>query len=430
MRRSALILVLALCAPTIATAEPETAAKSEDLLRTADEIVKKVARIRGLRPKRRVAKGVLGREEIRDKLMARIRKEYGPEEIAVEERMLKRLGLLPKDTDYEKAVMDLLLEQIAGFYDPFDRKLYIADWLPQELQIPTLTHEIAHALQDQRFGLKSYATPIKENGDRQLARSALVEGDGTAVMIEAMMPGIELSQLPDSAFSSGWALGSSLMPAFDRAPRFLRETLVFPYMHGLAFIRHIRKRKPWSAVDAVYGRPPESTEQIIHPEKYYAREKPIDVRDVKIPTLKDAKLLRRDVLGELVTRLYLEVAVSHEQARVASEGWGGDRVAVYETAPGEPLLLVHLSVWDSQADADEFARAVSRVLARVAGRPEVAPPAIYEEAPGRQIAVERRGDRVLQLLGVPADLRERIADDVWHRWRVGGKRASLTKGRK
>jgi hypothetical protein len=419
---SPLFSALLLAAP--APGEPTQA----DLLKMADQIVARVAQVRGLKPMHPVAKGVLGREAIRDKLMSRIKKEYSPEEIADEERVLKRLGLLPPEVDYEKAVMNLLLEQIAGFYDPFDRKLYIADWLPEEMQTPTLAHEIAHALQDQHFGLKSYATPIKDNGDRQLARSALVEGDGTAVMLETMMPHGDLSQLPDSAFDMAGSLasiGSELMPAYERAPRFLRETLIFPYVTGLAFVRRIRKIRPWSAVDAVYQSPPESTEQVIHPEKYFAHEHPVSVEDRSVPSLKDRRLVRRDVLGELVIRLYLEEANGPEQARTASEGWGGDRLAAFspEGTQGGAPLVVHLSVWDTELDADEFARAASRVLSHMTGAPETVPPASYKDASGTESSVERRGTRVLQVLGAPADRRGQLVEEIWKAWKVGQRPA-------
>ena len=94
------------------------------------------------------------------------------------------MGLLPSDADYEKLLFDLLTEQVAGFYDPYTQTLYIADWLPLEMQRPALAHEIEHALQDQHFDLKQFSQPLKEDGDRQLARAALVEGDGTALMLE------------------------------------------------------------------------------------------------------------------------------------------------------------------------------------------------------------------------------------------------------
>ena len=108
------------------------------------------------------------------------------------------MGLLPKELDYEKLQIDLLMEQVAGFYDPWARQLYIADWLPVAIQAPALAHEIAHALQDQHFDLKRFVQPVHDQGDQQLARSALVEGDGTGVMLE-FASHQDLSALPDMA---------------------------------------------------------------------------------------------------------------------------------------------------------------------------------------------------------------------------------------
>ena len=81
-----------------------------------------------------------------------------------------------KRQDYEKLLFDLLSEQVAGFYDPYRKTLYIADWLPVDMQRPALAHEIQHALQDQHFDLKKLARPLKSEGDRQLAQAAVVEG--------------------------------------------------------------------------------------------------------------------------------------------------------------------------------------------------------------------------------------------------------------
>src|SRR5439155_19012222 len=156
----------------------------EALLAAADEIIRQVSALRGLKAKGPLARGVLSRDAIGQKLKERLAKEYTPEEVRGEARVLKRLGLLPPDADYEKLILDLLMEQVAGFYDPFAAKLYIADWLPLEMQRPALAHEIEHSLQDQHFDLKRFASPIKDDGDKQLAHSALVEGDATAVMLE------------------------------------------------------------------------------------------------------------------------------------------------------------------------------------------------------------------------------------------------------
>src|SRR5262249_25563569 len=149
--------------------------------------------------------------------------EFSKEEVRVESGMLKRLGLLPEGTDYEQTLLDMLAEQVAGFYDPYAHTLYIADWLPIEMQRPALAHEIEHALQDQHFDLQKYSAPLKEDGDRQLARSAVVEGDGTAVMLEYARRGAQGGVL--RVQTDFGRLGKQMMelsmgatPAFQKAP--------------------------------------------------------------------------------------------------------------------------------------------------------------------------------------------------------------------
>ena len=178
-----------------------------------------MAGLRGLQLKAPLQRGVLTRDEIGAKLKDRIGKEYTPEEVHVEARVLKRLGLLPPDVDYEKLLLDLLMEQVAGFYDPFAAKLYIADWLPLEMQRPALAHEIEHALQDQHFDLKKFATPIKDDGDRQLGHSALVEGDATAVMLEfqAQAMGLPPDQMGELIAQMGKQLLSGSLGATRRS---------------------------------------------------------------------------------------------------------------------------------------------------------------------------------------------------------------------
>ena len=130
------------------------------------------------------------------------------------------------------------MEQVAGFYDPFAGKLYIADWLPLEMQRPALAHEIEHALQDQHFDLKKFATPIKDDGDRQLGHSALVEGDATAVMLEfqAQAMGLPTDQMGELIAQMGKQLlagGIATRRSSTRRPRSCRETLMFPYLRAL-----------------------------------------------------------------------------------------------------------------------------------------------------------------------------------------------------
>src|SRR5262245_678955 len=119
------LLVAAQKKKETAPAKPAAKAPKDALLAAADEITRQVAALRGLRAKTSIQKGVLSRDEIGAKLKERIAKEYTPDEVRNEARVLKRLGLLPAGADYEKMILDLLMEQVAGFYDPFAAKLYI-----------------------------------------------------------------------------------------------------------------------------------------------------------------------------------------------------------------------------------------------------------------------------------------------------------------
>ena len=161
----------------------------DELLQRTDAIANDVARLRGLKRKKPIERGVMNKDEIRDRLVKRVDEEYTAEELRAEELALKRLGMLPKGADYKQLVIDLFTEEIAGFYDPKDGKLYIARAQVGENTLNDLlmAHEIDHALQDQHFKLRKFLKPNKREGDASVARQALIEGDGTALMFEFMM---------------------------------------------------------------------------------------------------------------------------------------------------------------------------------------------------------------------------------------------------
>jgi hypothetical protein len=412
-------------APVADKAAPK--APPSALLSAADEITRQVAALRGLPPKMALQRGVLTRVEIGTKLKERLDKEYTPAEVRAEARVLKRLGLLPADADYGKLLLDLLMEQVAGFYDPFAGKLYIADWLPLEMQRPAMAHEIEHALQDQYFDLKRFAQPIKDDGDRQLARSALVEGDGTMVMLEfqlqAMGGMVTSEQLSDVVAAMGkQLLQSSAMndtPLFKNAPPFLKETLMFPYLAGLNFIAQLKRSQPWTRIDEVWKSPPSTTEQVLHPEKYLAKEAGVVVTPAALPSLGARKELRRDVLGELEMRVLFSQVLPDAEAEKAAAGWGGDRLVAFADPASEaaPPTVVSLSAWDSETDAREAEAAARRLIEKLVGKPLAS--GRVADPNGDEWAVERRGDKVLILFGAPAGTGATVAAEVWKGWRVG-----------
>src|SRR5688572_16240749 len=356
----------------------------KDLLAKADAIAAKVSAQRGLKVKRKIERGVMGKDQIRARILARVDQEYSAAELAAEELAMKRMGMLPADADYKKIVIDLLTDQIAGFYDPWERRLYIANWNTTGIAVmddAVMAHEIDHALQDQHFNLRTFMTADAKNADATSARQALVEGDGMALMIEYVMGaaagGADASALiwsNNMAVDQMKKMARTSMGSMATAPLILREGLIFPYLGGLEFIAHVRKTKPWKAVDAVYKKPPLSTEHILHPAIYDAYERP-DVVTANTPAaLAGWKLTYQNVSGELGLSLFLR---QHKvpsgadsklpgpgKTELAAAGWGGDRLAIYASPTGKAAdaVGVQYTSWDSEPDAIEFFDALADAL--------------------------------------------------------------------
>jgi hypothetical protein len=413
---------------TDARAEAAAGVDAAQLLKRARQIERKTSQLRGLRLRRPIAMGVLSRQQILTRIERKLAKEYSAEEIRDESAVLKRLGLLPASMDYRATLLELLKEQVAGYYDPAEGKLHLADWISISLQEIALSHEICHGLQDQHFGLKRFTKPIKDNSDQQLAQAALVEGDCTGVIIEySLAPqGLDLGsvggaidQLAKQVLSSG---GS---PRIKAAPRFLRDTLLFPYLSGLSMIQRVRAKHPWATVSKMFQRPPESTEQVLHPEKYWTIEHPVSIHPKPLSSLAAYTKTKQDVLGELQLSIYLAQGVSDDVAARAAAGWGGDVLQAFRKDKDALPLVVHLTTWDSEADALEFANAQRHVfVARKlkARATEDGQPTVYLGKGGEEWSVELRRHHVLVLHAAPAALRAALQQEVWAGWRVGGRK--------
>jgi len=415
--------------PAPAAKTASNRAQVEALLKETDDITGKVVALRKLRPKRPFGREVLTKAQIGDRLRDKIAKEYTPEEIGTEARILKHLGLLPPELDYQATILKLLMEQVAGFYDPDAGKLFIADWLDSSLQRPALAHEIQHALQDQHFNLNKLMKGLKDDSDQQLARSALVEGDGMGVMVEFMLApmGQDLSafaNMPGLAGMLESGVGGQ-SPEFDKAPAILRKTLLFPYLEGLTFVAQVRKRHPWSKIDEVFRNPPVSTEQILHPAKYWQREKGAKIKGAELALLPGQKVLRADVVGELQLRVMLgEHIGDDEAANTAAAGWDGDRLVAYAKLGDPAISVVHVSAWDAEADAVEYFVALSKMNAKLAGAGATAKStdlvSDLKDKAGDLWSVERKGKQVVALLGVHGASADAAAlrAEIWKKYLV------------
>ncbi|MBX7144584.1 MAG: hypothetical protein K1X79_09055 [Oligoflexia bacterium] len=335
---------------------------AEDQCQIARTAIEDASNIRGLRIRSKVPCLIQDKEQVKGYLMSAIKTKIPEIKLRMESLVFKTLGLIPQDFNYEQGIVDLYLSQIGGYYDPEAQHFVMAGWLPAVLQTTVAVHELTHALQDQYFNLKQFTDEEKFNSDELLARSALVEGDATAVMLDYArrlvgQPSIAKERDVESVMMQN-VMGAALAGG-NSVPQGLQLLLIFPYTSGLRFVHDALQHNGYSMVDKIFRQPPRSTEEILHPEKYYAPNVDFSVVDAAsmVPEEypKDAKPIYQDVAGEFVTTLVLGSLVSDKfKAAQAAAGWAGDRIAVFEKENGAQRVLVWDTRWDTLKDAEEF----------------------------------------------------------------------------
>ncbi len=391
-----LLVLLALAAPLepgVGTTGGDAAGgpASPEAVRATAERVEKIRGLPFRRPVRVVrvdaaaARAVLERE---------IDEDLAPGQWADRGRLLSELGLLPRDYALRERLLELVAEQVVGFYIPRTKELAIVNLgpdAPPELRAlaaadsglydAVLPHELAHALLDQHVDLARVidAPELAGRDDVLFARHALAEGDAMLVMLIASLEKMGLAAtpetVPDSAVMRAMANGDGLgFPELKGAPPFVRAQVLEPYLLGLDLVQAAWRTGGWRAVDALWKSPPSSSEQLLHPDR--RGDAPTEVPPDDVPS---GWALRQHVeLGELTLRAWLESKLPAADAAAAAAGWDGDRALLlarpFAPPPGDPLRypqedfgVLLRTVWDSPADAQEFGAAAERWLALAAG---------------------------------------------------------------
>lgn len=395
-------------------------------LNSTDEILKIVSRLRALDIKQSVRSSFKTKEEIKHSVVKDLDENTSREDFEASQKTLVKLGLISKSFDLRDYVVQLLREQVAGFYDPKTKEFYLAAWLPLSDQKRVIAHELVHALQDQHFNLRRFERWPKGDSDAELAAHALVEGEATLVMIEydfeqqGMKFDItKVGSLTDSLMEQDNDSDAKNYPVLAGAPKVLKENLQFPYLYGVGFAGAVLKNRSWQALDRSYERLPASTEQIMHPERFLVRDDPvkIDVPDLVGALGTDWKKADADVNGEFGYLVALAEFIPKSGARLAAAGWGGDRYALYENKATGALVLAQYTTWDTENDAKQFFEAYSE---RTQKRYKLARPAelnvspiVYETNEGLA-SIELRGKDVVMIEG-PQNREQlsRVSSTIW-----------------
>lgn len=319
-----------------------------DLRAMAESLLPDLARRSGLELKEPVRLEMRTRAELVRYLEAKLDEELPPDEARTMVAAYSLLGLVPDTLDLRALLLGLYTEQVAGFYEPDSTALFVLDDQPAESLQGLLVHELVHAVQDQSADLHALTDPSVGN-DRATAAQAAIEGHATLVMLEYMteqMSGtaVDLGRLPN--FSETLAPTLEAMagefPALAGAPRVIRESLLFPYVAGAAYVQAL-----WTGAEreAPFGANlPASTEQII---KRSASDAPTPLT----LTIEGAEVLETDDLGQLEMGVFIDTWAGGGSG--GASGWDGDRYALVAAPEGGHGLIL-ATVWDDVAARDRF----------------------------------------------------------------------------
>ena len=385
--------------------ETEAWTQSE-LERVADEIKQEIAAMRGMEFKRPVKVAVADKKAFLDYARERQKVSMSPGRVARDEHVAKLLGLIPKDMDLMAAFEDFLDDQVGGFYDPASDSFWLMDSFTGGIAKVILAHELTPALDDQHFDIDGTLKDLREETDAELAFQSVVEGSGTAAMNQWTVK--HLKELSMSDLAGAPTLGGE---GLVDAPPYIWKPLFAVYLRGEGFLTRSKalnftaKAAKVSDIVAAFERPPRSTEQILHPEKYWddaKRDEPLEVafEGSNASDVDGWKVLGEDTLGELFLALLTTpiekrtgVNVKNALALLAieytndgAEGWGGDRLMLLEKDGVQMLDLV--TAWDTPEDAREFEAAVRPILAASTPGSEIAQ---REDPPVVEIRVVSRG---------------------------------------
>src|SRR5438552_14274681 len=289
-----------ICAPAVAAAQSEPEDRHQ-IFREISTSLESLQDITGLKTKKRISYDLIARDKVNQFLKDRVKESVKPDDLRAEEMTLKKLGFVPQDFNLEKSTVDLLTERAAEFYDYHQKKLFLTDWAPSGMQESALVHELAHALADQSFHLERFIRQGGKSDDSELARMAVMEGQATWLMTEALArragQSISSNRSLLDVMSGGAESGSSQFPVFNSVPLYLRETLVFPYTEGARFQHAVYEKLGKAAFAELFRHPPDTTQQILHPAKYFSHVEPTAPVFPPLAASKGFKDLSEGMLG-------------------------------------------------------------------------------------------------------------------------------------
>jgi hypothetical protein len=339
----------------------------------------------------------------------------GGDELRTLGRLASSGGALPEGIDLASLAASFTAITAGATYSPVDKQILLVDKNRDE---SLLTHEFTHALQDQHFDLMKLLVVRPYNFDRTEAVFAVIEGDAMNVQRRAEEgDAYGRKSLEEITRQESGRFTEYRKEIGDLFPPLLTETFIFRYRDGARFVESVRRKGGERGLDELFRRPPVSSEQILHPEKYAQGEAPRDAHvDEAAFGASGWRTVTSTPLGEIGMRGLLMAGVAAGDAVRAAAGWGGDRAYLFERADdssdssSSQPLFVWKTVWDRGVDAEEFFSAYNTLQRRRGGTQVGDQSASGDEAQmawresGRMTLARRAGDSVIIIRGSEADV--------------------------
>ncbi|MGO9589569.1 MAG: hypothetical protein ACLP3K_05915 [Candidatus Acidiferrales bacterium] len=332
-----------------------------EFLQAADEVLEQMSQILHLPILEPLKKSLRSKQEIRDYLIREENEDKDESQRYADRKALEAFGLIPKDFPLDSFMLKVLTDQVAGLYDPKGKEFYIADWIKPDEQREVMSHELTHALEDQSFHIDPWIKAARPNDDAEMARDAVSEGTAMAAMVDYALRDdkVGVRELPDITL----LMRNSALQQMDedpnlvKAPTYIRDGLLFPYLSGASFAQQFLKaHSGWSDLNLIFQNPPVSTQQIMHPDLYLKGVAPLKITlpEWKGVVPSDWKLLEENVMGEFGLEEILKQFIGAERADALSPAWTGDRYAVFEDAKTKQTPDVFLLALDTPEHTGRF----------------------------------------------------------------------------
>ena len=396
-----LFVTIALFAAVGSPAAPQDgelgAERGEQLFARIDEMLGELGKMTGLEVRRPIKRSIITREEIRDLVESRLKEETTPQEIRAEELTLKMFGFVGDDFDLAQQYVDVLTEQATALYDYKAKELYLATWTPEDLQEVALVHELAHALADQHFDLGKYVSKSR-GADGDLARSAVVEGQASWIMVEYAMrqSGKSMVESPLLAVTAAGAsrFEAKQYPTYSSAPLYIRESLLFPYTEGLLFQQAVIEKYGAAGFSEVFRQPPVSSQQILDPEAYFGQRMPTKPRIPRVRLGRGYKTISQGEIGQWDHSILLKQFIGEEEARELSPHWRGAYFKLREKKASGQAVLAYAVEWSSPERARRYFELYRKICEE-----KWKPSKVEENSAGQLVGHSGKGSFVLTLNG-------------------------------